>query len=457
MPTPTPDALAGLVGRWELRQEGGECFGYYEPVLIEFFADGLYAARLEAPANIPLGGEFTLLDSNRLRFELLGGPAGGGLAVCNFQLRAGELWIASPDNVGALYVNPDVVYVATATAEAQARATDEAEMVAVATARTQAAAMIKVRATAIATERAAVRATAAADMPAAIANLADRFDMIFLPVPAGEFTMGSSEAEIDFALEQCNKFSDNQCERGRFDDETPQHQVYVDDFWIMQTEVSNAQWQRFMQAGGYDEPAYWTATGWVWRQSENVTQPSCWEDGDLNQAQQPVVCVSWYEAVAYSRWLASESGLEVRLPTEAEWEKAARGADGRIFPWGDEWDGSRLNYCDVNCENDWRDSDVDDGYRHTAPVGGYAAGASPYGALDMAGNVWEWTSTLYQEYPYNADDGREELEGDAVRRVVRGGSWDDDPVNLRPASRSWGGPFSRDGLLGVRLVVFAPN
>jgi formylglycine-generating enzyme required for sulfatase activity len=317
--------------------------------------------------------------------------------------------------------------------------------------------MIKVRATAIATERAAVRATAAADMPAAIANLADRFDMIFLPVPAGEFTMGSSEAQIDAALELCNKFRNNECERSWFETETPQHQVYVDDFWIMQTEVSNAQWQRFMQASGYDEPAYWTEAGWVWRQSENVTQPRCWEDGDLNQAQQPVFCVSWYEAVAYSRWLASESGLEVRLPTEAEWEKAARGADGRIFPWGDEWDGSRLNYCDVNCENDWRDSDVDDGYRHTAPVGGYAAGASPYGALDMAGNVWEWTSTLYQEYPYNADDGREELEGDACCLVLRGGSWDNDPVVLRPAFRYWGLPLYRLVYLGVRLVVFAPN
>jgi formylglycine-generating enzyme required for sulfatase activity len=283
-------------------------------------------------------------------------------------------------------------------------------------------------------------------------------EMSFVYVAAGEFTMGSTQAQIDAALELCNRFYNNPCERDWFDGEAPQHEVYVADFWIMQTEVSNTQYRRFVEAGGYNEPDLWSDVGWDWRQSENVTQPSCWEDSNLNQPEQPVVCVSWYEAVAYSRWLAQASRLAVRLPTEAEWEKAARGTDGRSYPWGDEWDGSRLNYCDVNCEVDERkDRDVDDSYARTAPVGSYPSGASPYGALDMAGNVWEWTSTLKRDYPYAADDGREDPEGDACCRLVRGGSWVSVPVYLRPASRYWGDPNDRLVSLGVRLVVFAPN
>jgi formylglycine-generating enzyme required for sulfatase activity len=277
--------------------------------------------------------------------------------------------------------------------------------------------------------------------------------MTFVRVPAGEFIMGSSEEEIDDALALCNEFYDD-CMRGWFEDEAPQHEVYLDEYWIGQTEVTNAQWQLFMEAGGYQNPDYWTEAGWKMIDSEDRSEPYCWDDSDLNQPDQPVVCISWYEALAFSRWLAEASGLAARLPTEAEWEKAARGTDGRIFPWGDEWDGSRLNYCDVNCPNDWKDNSVDDGYKYTAPIGSYPDGASPYGALDMAGNVWEWTGSQRMGYPYDAGDGREELESDG-ERVVRGGAWGIIPGDVRAAARPAVPPANRNDNNGVRVVVGA--
>jgi formylglycine-generating enzyme required for sulfatase activity len=296
-------------------------------------------------------------------------------------------------------------------------------------------------------------------MPAALRQLYGRFGMEFVYVPAGEFLMGSTEAEVDAAVELCQQAYES-CEREWFEDEQPQHRVNLDAFWIGKTEVTNAQYRAFIAAGGYADSSLWTEAGWEWREENDVTQPDCWDDEDWNQPDHPVVCVSWYEAVAYTRWLARETGLPVRLPTEAEWEKAARGTDGRIWPWGDEPpDGTRLNYCDVNCEYDWKDESVDDGYPYTAPVGSYPAGASPYGALDMAGNVWEWASTQWGgydwppgfAYPYRPDDGREELDG-SVCRVLRGGSWPRSQRGARPSVRDRDDPGHSHGDVGFRLV-----
>jgi len=272
--------------------------------------------------------------------------------------------------------------------------------------------------------------------------------------------MGSTAAEVDAAFELCQKAYSN-CPRAWFENEQPRHEVDLPAFWIGKTEVTNAQYRPFVEAGGYRDQVLWTAAGWEWRSANNVTQPSCWTDSAWNKPDYPVVCVAWYEALAYTRWLGRETGLAVRLPTTAEWEAAARGADARAWPWGNQApDGSRLNFCDKNCQYNWKDSGVDDRYATTAPVGSYPAGASPYDALDMAGNVWEWTSTLWGGcdstprfgYPYRPDDGREKLE-DSGCRVVRGGAWDLQLAIARPAQWSGFIPDVRGLSLGLRVVV----
>jgi formylglycine-generating enzyme required for sulfatase activity len=124
------------------------------------------------------------------------------------------------------------------------------------------------------------------------------------------------------------------------------------------------------------------------------------------------------------------------LPTEAEWEYAARGPSGWVFPWGDSFDGSRLNYCDGDCQYNWKDTAYRDGYATTAPVGSYPAGASWVGALDLAGNVWEWTSSIYAyPYPYRAGDGRENPADLTGKRTLRGGSWNWIAADTRGMSR----------------------
>ena len=239
---------------------------------------------------------------------------------------------------------------------------------------------------------------------------------VMVEVPAGDFLMGSAD-------------SDSQADGS----EKPQHTVTLDGFWIDHTEVTNAQYRKFMDAGGYNQEQYWTEAGWAWKQGNNVTQPGCWGDGNFNQAAQPVVCVSWYEASAYARWAGG------RLPTEAEWEKAARGPDGRIYPWGNEApDCNRLNFS--GCVG------------RPAPVWSYTSGMSPYGALDLAGNVWEWVSTKYRNYPYMDSDGREDQSGTDVR-LLRGGCWLDNARYVRCAYRFGHDPGDRYAFIGFRLAA----
>jgi formylglycine-generating enzyme required for sulfatase activity len=256
--------------------------------------------------------------------------------------------------------------------------------------------------------------------PPAEASLGDTWtrpadDAVMVYVPSGTFQMGSNDEDVDYALQLCNEYRDG-CERAWFEDEQPVHDVTLNGFWIDQTEVTNAQYVLCVADGDCEE-------------SQSA------DDADLNGDNHPVVGISWHDAAAYCEWAGA------RLPTEAEWEYAARGEKGSIFPWGDTFDGTRLNFCDENCQLDWADETVDDGYGQTAPVGNYPSGASWCGALDMAGNVWEWVADWpesdYYELSFSENPVSPE-EGDS--KVMRGGSWFIYPVNVRSASRNWGIP-----------------
>ena len=254
----------------------------------------------------------------------------------------------------------------------------------------------------------------------------------FVYVPAGEFKMGSTSVQGDAALVLCNRFIE--CDRSMYFTEEPQHTVYVDGFWIMRTEVTNAMYAACVAAQACREPEY-----------------ARWNDAAF--ADHPVVDVSWDDAVNFAEWLSIETSATIGLPTEAEWEKAARGIEGGIFPWGDDWDPTKANYCDASCDQEWADSTNDDNFVDTAPVGSFVSGASPYGVLDMAGNVWEWTADRFAGDYYARSPRRNPTgPGSGEGRVLRGGSWHNDPDALRSAGRAGLSPDSRNVDLGFRLA-----
>jgi formylglycine-generating enzyme required for sulfatase activity len=255
------------------------------------------------------------------------------------------------------------------------------------------------------------------------------FEPQMVTVSAGSFLMGTSEDETDdlysLMLEDYGKTP-----REWAESESPQHEVDLPAYAIARYPVTNAEYDRFIRDGGYDNLDYWTDAGWRQKESGGWTQPQYWDNNQWNDPSQPVVGVSWYEALAYCRWLSARSGRDYRLPTEAQWEKAARGSDGRCYPWGDEWDPARCN-------------NKESGPGRTTPVGQYPEGDSPYGVEEMVGQVWEWCNTQYRPYPYSLDDGHEDPEGSKAR-VLRGGSWRDGAGWCRCAYRNWYDPQTRN-------------
>jgi formylglycine-generating enzyme required for sulfatase activity len=233
------------------------------------------------------------------------------------------------------------------------------------------------------------------------------FEPELICIPAGEFLIGSAYQKDPEASP----------------DEQPQHTLYLPDYYLSKTPVTNAQYAAFMKATGHPQPMGWT----------DREPPDGRED-------YPVVYVSWEEAMAYCRWLSRVTGKAYGLPSEAEWEKGARGRDGRIYPWGDQWASTRCN----SGEGDRRAPTL---------VGSYPQGASPYGVLDMAGNVWEWTRSLDFKYPYDPEDGREDVYAKGETRVVRGGAFLNDRRIVRCAYRYWYAPNNRLRYLGFRLVA----
>jgi formylglycine-generating enzyme required for sulfatase activity len=230
-------------------------------------------------------------------------------------------------------------------------------------------------------------------------------------------------------------------------DEKP-HTVTLDAFWIDRTEVTNAMFERFAADTHYQTDAEKGGNGWVYNTSSGQwenTSGANWQhpQGPSSSLSglddHPVVQVSWNDATAYCKWAGR------RLPTEAEWEKAARGTDGRTYPWGNAApDCSRANYYGKNSDRDFC-------VGNTTKVGSYPTGASPYGALDMAGNVLEWVADWYNESYYSASPS-ENPQGPSTGdyRVLRGGAWNGDTTVVRSALRLSDDPDFRDNGNGFR-------
>jgi formylglycine-generating enzyme required for sulfatase activity len=296
-------------------------------------------------------------------------------------------------------------------------------------------------------------------------------------------------------------------DEGLYDDEAPAHDVELSSFAMAQFPVTNAEWELFMQARGYEDEHWWdTAEAQAWRRGEGTaegpkqtardyrkfmstpdnierersrgmtsleaerweelvrmsdedfeaglsewfpegrqTQPMYWTDEAFKNPAQPVVGICWYEARAYCAWLSAQTGESFRLPTEAEWEAAARGLSGRRYAFGNDFDTARCNTFETHI-------------RRTTPIGAFPEGTTPEGLGDMTGNIWEWTSSRYVAYRYNATDGREDPRPlDSPRRVVRGGSWRLVHVCARASYRAHDHPGRRDFPLGLRVVRSSPG
>lgn len=268
----------------------------------------------------------------------------------------------------------------------------------------------------------------AAALPAAGASPPPLPDLI--EIPAGPFVSGSGRAERDYAyaLDETAYGSPVTREQQWYEREHPRGIAETKAYAIMSTPVTNARYAAFVRATGHRAPGVdrltWEHYGL--RHAYAETRRFAWREGEppARRDQHPVVLVSRADAEAYAQWLSKTTGHRWRLPTEAEWEKAARGTDGRYFPWGNTFDPERLN-------------SADHGPFDTTPAGSHTNGASPYGMLDGAGQVFEWTAD----------------RGNNGKAVVKGGSWDDKGCGVcRPAARHMRPPELKHILIGFRLV-----
>lgn len=200
------------------------------------------------------------------------------------------------------------------------------------------------------------------------------------------------------------------------------------DYWIDKYLVTNEKYRAFIEAGNYENQACWSPEGWKWKIEKSIARPAYWYDSKWDKPNHPVVGVSYHEAEAYAKWAGK------RLPTEQEWEKAARGEDGRQYPWGEEFDKYKCNYVKGFVASIFSDGET--------PVTKYPNGVSPYGCYDMVGNVAQWCVDWYDE----AKDSR----------VTRGSSWADIPEGLLASDRKRDRPGVQSGIIGFRLVQDIP-
>lgn len=244
---------------------------------------------------------------------------------------------------------------------------------------------------------------------------------IMVRVPAGEFRMGITPEQEKTLVEK------NGASAGGFNFEKPDHSVNVADFWIDRYLVTNEEYKKFIDAN----PTY-LVPGTEIDQLKALGWDDIARTFPKGRDYYPVVLVSWFDANAYCLWAGK------RLPTEAEWEKAARGSDGRLYPWGNEWASDKS-------------ASGARGALDASPVGKFQAGGSPYTAHDMVGNVWQWTSSLFEKYPYDAKDGREDQQK-AGERVARGGMFAFGPAVSRVNVRNKLDPNDRAISVGFRCA-----
>jgi formylglycine-generating enzyme required for sulfatase activity len=253
-------------------------------------------------------------------------------------------------------------------------------------------------------------------------------------VPAGPFTMGVNPDE---ALAECQKiyYAPTACDRKFYEDSEPAHTVTLDDFYIDVYEVTNSRYAECVGAGACTIPSNKSS----YSRGDYYTSP--------DYADYPVIFVSWEQARAYCEWRGG------RLPTEAEWEKAARGTDGRFYPWGNTFDGTKANYCDKNCVKGWRDTKNDDGYPEIAAVGSYPQGVSPFGIFDMAGNVQEWVADWRDPFYFATSPAQNPIGPEAGGgRVLRGGAWFSPADFLLTFNRDPAAPEFQENTTGFRCV-----
>ena len=296
-----------------------------------------------------------------------------------------------------------------------------------------------------------------------MAVVCDKDGSELLLVPAGVFARGTTQEEVERFHDWFRAWGRRRglhfLPRGKhayikkfFSREQPQRAIHLDAYYMGKYEVTNARFRRFVDATGHRTTAETVGFGWTFdpkRERWVKTPGASWrKPGWAVRDNHPVVMVTWDDATAYCRWAGA------RLPTEAQWEKAARGTHGFAYPWGNAWDGGKANSADATAGWERSDRTTRDGHTHTAPVGSFASGVSPFGCCDMAGNVSEWCRDWYKEDYYVACPDRDPMGPDTGQyRVVHGGSWYCLPDSCRSAVRGWVHPTSLGSNSGFRVSL----
>ena len=267
-------------------------------------------------------------------------------------------------------------------------------------------------------------------------------------IPAGEFVMGKEEEMSGHNHGGHDGHHGHHHKHKGVDFGKPAHKVVLNAYYIDKYEVTNSMFYEFIKDGGYENRDFWTNDSWNWKQENGITAPNWWyKDESSNYKssphfpENPVTGLSWYEADAYAKWAGKS------LPTEAQWEKAARGdKPGNIYPWGgEEPNCSHANFCIGK---------HDFCFESTAPVGSFKDGVSPYGIYDMSGNVWEWCKDWYSaDFYSNSPHENPECTKPGAKKIMRGGSWVNEKSFINSTFRQKAKPDLRNYFTGFRCVV----